>query len=219
MSADGKIADYQRSAARFGSAADKAHLQRQIAQVDGVLFGAGTLRAYHTTLTITDPDLLAQRSQRNQSPQPIHLVCSASGNLDPHWRFFQQPVSRWLLTTAQGALPWHNTTEFDQVLTLLSTPTPSKPSTNWPAILTTCYELGLRTMAVLGGGQLVADLLQANVIDALALTLCPLLLGGDTAPTPIDGPGFLAPFAPRLRLRSIETLANEVFVHYQVEPI
>ena len=45
MSADGKIADVKRSPARFGSAADKAHLEKQVAQVDAVLFGAGTLRA------------------------------------------------------------------------------------------------------------------------------------------------------------------------------
>lgn len=39
------------SPARFGSSADKAHMEEQIALADAVLFGAGTIRAYSTTNT------------------------------------------------------------------------------------------------------------------------------------------------------------------------
>ncbi|MDR9405249.1 MAG: dihydrofolate reductase family protein, partial [Halothece sp. Uz-M2-17] len=46
MSADGKIADTARSAAEFSSHIDRAHLERQVAKADAILFGAGTLRAH-----------------------------------------------------------------------------------------------------------------------------------------------------------------------------
>ena len=61
MTADGKIADRTKTAARFGSNADKAHLESQIALADGVIFGAGTLKAYGSSLPITNPNLLEQR--------------------------------------------------------------------------------------------------------------------------------------------------------------
>ena len=97
MSADGKIADVRREPARFGSAADKAHLEKQIAIADGVLFGAGTLRAYGTTMPITNPELLQQRESDGKPPQPVQILVSQSGNIDSSFRFFQQPVPRWLL--------------------------------------------------------------------------------------------------------------------------
>ncbi|NJM98422.1 MAG: hypothetical protein HC800_15790 [Phormidesmis sp. RL_2_1] len=92
MSADGKIADAHHGAARFPSPVDKAHLEVQVAKADATLFGAGTLRAYGTTLPVTNPELIAQRRSRHQLDQPSQIVCSATGNLDPHYRFFQQPV-------------------------------------------------------------------------------------------------------------------------------
>ena len=102
MTADGKISDRLSSAARFGSSNDKAHLEQQVARADGVLFGAGTLRAYGTTMSVTNPTLLQQRKERGQQPQPAQIVVSASLDFNPQWRFFQQPVPRWLITLAEN---------------------------------------------------------------------------------------------------------------------
>ena len=104
MSADGKIADFRQAPARFGSVVDQAHLEKQIAISDAVLFGAGTLRAYNTTMTISETILLQQRKEVNKHPQPVHIVISRSANLNPDIKFFQQPVRRWLLTTSLGGL-------------------------------------------------------------------------------------------------------------------
>lgn len=73
MSADGKIADVRRSPARFQSLTDRTHLEEQIAASDAVLLGAGTLRAYGTTLRISHPQLLLQRKQCSLPPQPGQL--------------------------------------------------------------------------------------------------------------------------------------------------
>src|SRR4028119_937416 len=97
MSADGKIADVTRSPARFSSPADRAHLEKQIALADAILLGAGTLRAYGTTLGVSNPQLLQIREQGGVSPQPVQIVCSRSADLDPRLRFFRQQVPRWLL--------------------------------------------------------------------------------------------------------------------------
>ena len=222
VSADGKIADRTHSAARFGSAIDKAHLERQLAQADAMLFGAGTLRAYGTTLRVTDPDLLQQR----QGKQPIQIVCSRSAQLNPDYRFFQQPVPRWLLTTEIGAMAWRSQPQladkFDRILTaevqdLQKTPTSDRcPSLDWHQAIAQLSSLGLEKIIVAGGGELVAALFAADLIDQLWLTVCPLILGGTTAPSPVGGSGFLTAIAPRLALLSAEAIGSEVFLHYQV---
>ncbi len=228
MSADGKIADQQRSPARFGSAADKAHLEQQIAHADGVLFGAGTLRAYGTTLPVSSPALLQQRQQQGQPPQPIQIVCSATAQLDPTYRFFSQSVPRWLLTTPTGAQHWANTAAntaaFEHIVSvpLTDTEPDTEPDTelatglDMQAALTQLQAAGLRRLVVAGGGELVASLLAIDAVDELWLTVCPLLLGGQHAPTPIGGSGYLSDAAPRLELLSVAAIAHEVFLHYRL---
>lgn len=120
MSADGKIADVSRTAARFGSAQDKAHLEQQVALMDGVLLGAGTVRAYGTTLRVMQTELLEQRQQQGKAVQPVQIVCSRSARLDPQLPFFRQPVPRWLLTTTAGAHQWQAGEAFEQILVIES---------------------------------------------------------------------------------------------------
>ncbi len=221
MTADGKIADWTRSPARFGSNTDKAHLEKQISLVDGVIFGAETLRAYGTTLPISNPKLLEARQKLLRPPQPVHIVCSASGNIDRDLRFFTQKVPRWLLTSPKGAKLWQGKTEgkFEKILvSQKSRSTQINPkSIDWVGFFEELGQLGWKKLAVLGGGELVASLVALDLIDEFWLTVCPLILGGANAPTPIEGSGLLSSQAKRLELLSVERVGEEVFLHYRVQ--
>lgn len=216
MSADGKIADDKNSAARFGSKTDKIHLERQISQVDAVLFGAGTLRAYQTSLPISEPQLLQWRQKQKLSPQPVQIVVSASGNLDPTMRFFQQPIPRCLLTTSQGAKRWQkiNSNNFSKIL--IADLKEADNNFNWLSIFEKFLDLGWKKLAILGGGKLVGSLLAENLINEFYLTLCPLILGGKNAPTPVDIHG-LQP--QHLELLNIKQIGQEVFLHYRISEV
>lgn len=217
MSADGKIADGRQSPARFGSAIDKSHLETQMAQADGILFGAGTLRAYRTTLKISNDLLLQKRQHQGKPSQPIHIVCSRSARFDPQFLFFQQPVPRWLLTTVEGASHWQPGSEFERILTFHRQPSDCSLSEeiDWLETLHQLVKLGIDRLLITGGGQLVAALLAADLIDEFRLTICPLILGGAQAPTPVEGIGFSEALAPRLDLVAAEVVGQEVFLHYR----
>ena len=223
MSADGKIADARRSAARFPSKVDKAHLELQVAKADATLFGAGTLRAYGTTLPVTNPNLLAQRQRQKLPQQPIQIVCSATGKLDPTWRFFSQPVPRWLVTTLEGIQTWRSCTDSKSFQHTFITERPfnwhnlmSDLRTGTRALSTSTSRPPIERLLVMGGGELVASLLSEGLIDELYLTICPLLIGGKTAPTPVSGLGFTLPNTPQLTLQSARSEGDEVFLHYSV---
>ncbi|QZZ23730.1 RibD family protein [Leptothermofonsia sichuanensis E412] len=213
MSADGKIADRTRAAARFGSPWDKAHLEQQIAQVDGVLFGAGTLRAYGTTMRVMQPNLLQQRQQQSKPQQPVQILCSQSGKIDPDYPFFCQPVPRWLLTTRLGSDRCQPATQFERIL-VAETPT---GEIDWVTAFQQLTDLGLKHLAILGGGELVASLLAEGLVDEFWFTVCPLILGGAEAPTAVEGAGFLQTTAPQLQLMEVKTVEQEVYLHYRVK--
>jgi 5-amino-6-(5-phosphoribosylamino)uracil reductase len=213
ISADGKIADAKRSPAKFGSVNDKNHLERQVAQADAVLFGATTLRSGGTAMRVVDPALIEKRQQQGQPPQPIQIVASKSGNIDLELPFFRQSIPRWLITTDEGAKNWQGRSQFDRILVFQS-PT---GETNWRETFQHLANLGIKTICVLGGGELVASLMAADLIDEFSLTVCPLILGGATAPTPVEGAGFLETMAPRLELLSCQAIDQEVFLHYRLQ--
>jgi len=211
-SLDGKIADRRGAAARFGSANDKAHLEQQVAQVDAVLIGAGTLRAYGSSVRITSQALLTERQHAGKPAQPIHIACSASGNLEPDWLFFRQSISRWLLTTEEGCDRWQGTPYFEQLLVSEL----AQGQFQWPLILQQLWNQGIHRLAVLGGGTLVGSLLAANLLDEIWLTLCPLVFGHQSAPTLVEEVSYLEATAPRFKLLEVRAIADEVFLHYQI---
>lgn len=210
MSLDGKIADRDRAAARFSSPADLTHLEQRVAEADGVLFGAGTLRAYGTCLSVRQPELCQARAARGQPPQPVQMVGSASGCLDMAMKFFQQPVPRWLLTSPTGAAAWCGQSPFHQILPLLG-----ESETDWRAVAQALYQKDIHRLALLGGGSLVAAWVEADLVDDWWVTVCPLVLGGRQAPTLCDGQGWPAALAPRLQLMSAQAQGQEVFLHYR----
>lgn len=206
MSADGKITDYQNSAARFGSKNDKNHLEKQLSLVDAVIFGANTLRSYGTTLTIKNQELLNLRNEQNKPLQPTKIICSSSGKIDPELRFFSQEVPRWLITSLEGGKLWENTNYFDQIFIINS----------WFDIFAQFKQLGMEKIAILGGGELVATLLELNLINEFWLTICPLILGGKNTPTLVEGNGFLQEQSKRLKLIDLVRIEDEIFLNYRV---
>lgn len=206
MTADGKIADVHRHPVRFGSTADRAHLERQVAQSDGVILGARTLLSHGSAALVHDPALIEMRQTQGKSAQTLHIICTRGGEISREIDFFQQPLERWLVTSSTGAKHWQEGEEFSRIW----------GDYTWPDLLAEFYALGLRQIGVLGGGSLIAELLAAQVIDDLWLTLCPLMFGGATAPTPADGAGFLAPIS--LELLSCESWGQELLLHYQINP-
>lgn len=213
MSADGKISDVARSPGGFGSSADHKHLENQIAKADGLLWGAGTLRVDGNAEKDVDPTLNEQQQNQEKSPSPVQIVCTRSGEIDPKLKFFQQPEKRWLLTTSQGAKKWQNRSEFERIL-VVETET---GAIDLVKVLEQLASLNIKSLVVLGGGELVASLLKVDLIDEFWLTVCPFIFGGATAPTPVDGEGFSFQTSPRLELLSVERVEEEIFIHYRIK--
>ena len=174
ISLDGRLAPPEGGAAQLGGEGDRRALEEALAWADACLIGAGTLRAHQCTCLIRNPRLLEQRRQDGRPEQPAAVVVSRSPDFSATWRFFDQPLQRWLLAPApmdQG---------FDRWFPLAPT---------WPERLKALGAAGIQRLVLLGGAQLAADLLRADCVDALQLTVVPQLLGGPFSWLPLtDSP-------------------------------
>ncbi|QNI98516.1 RibD family protein [Synechococcus sp. RS9902] len=166
ISLDGRLAPPVGGAAQLGGEGDRRALEQALAWADACLIGAGTLRAHRCTCLIRDQQLLKQRAEAGRPQQPTAVVVSNSHEFPADWRFFQQPLQRWLLAPNaphQG---------FERWLPL---------GNNWSQRLQSLADAGVARLVLLGGAALASNLLMADAVDELQLTLVPALLGGENS--------------------------------------
>ncbi|MDM9382698.1 RibD family protein [Chlorogloeopsis sp. ULAP01] len=212
MTADGKISAVDPRAPRDSDQADKVHLEYQVSLADLILVGAGTIRSEEKTFTINNPELLVARQIRGQPPQPITCVVSRSLELSPALPFFQQDVERWIFTTRTGLERSSQTTALHKVANLIEL---GDTDLDWDRGYTIMAERDIRKVVALGGGSLTASLVQAGRIDDWWLTIWPVIYGGQGAPTPVEGEGFVPCTAPHLQLIETRQVGSELFLHYR----
>ncbi|MDF5731151.1 MAG: RibD family protein [Rhizonema sp. PD38] len=212
MTADGKISAIDPKAPRHSDAADKAHVKYQISLADLILIGSGTIRAEGKMSTIQDPEVLAARSVRGQSPQPIICVVSRSLDLSADLPFFQQDIERWIFTTRTGLERSPDASALQKLANVVEL---GDTDINWDHAYTLMSEKGINKIVALGGGSLSAALIQAGRIDDWWLTIWPVIYGGHNVPTPVEGEGYLPAQAPQLRLIETRQIESELFLHYR----
>ena len=163
ISLDGRLAPAEGGAAQLGGEGDRVALDQALAWADACLIGAGTLRAHQCTCLIRSRTLVNQRLAAGRPAHPAAVIVSRSPDFLTSWRFFQQPLCRWLVAPA----PMDD--GFDRWIPLAD---------SWPKQLAELGAAGIQRLVLLGGAHLAADLLAADCVDGLRLTLVPRVLGG-----------------------------------------
>jgi len=211
MTADGKIATANRVLSSFGSRQDRQHLLALRATADAVICGARTADLNEITLGGGGEKFRRLRRRGGLAECHLRVVVSGAGSLNPQARLFRSRVSPILvLTTARAGLRelralrrvadevkicGEDELDFGMALAWLRR--------QWNVSRLLCE----------GGGELNDALLRAGFVDELHLTLCPLILGGRTAPTVADGRGCTGlADAARFRLKSRHRGGDELFL-------
>ena len=212
MTVDGKISAVDPKAHRDSDAADQAHVEYQVSLADLILVGAGTIRAEEeVTFTIRNPELLAAREVRGQSPQPIICVVSGSLDLSLDFAFLSEDIERWIFTTRIGLERSSDTTTLQKLAELIDL---GDTDLDWDRAYSLMAKRGIHKVVALGGGSLTASLVKAGRIDDWWLTIWPVIYGGKDALTPVEGEGFLPNAAPHLQLVETRQVGSELFLHY-----
>ncbi|MBV6458230.1 MAG: hypothetical protein HONBIEJF_01355 [Fimbriimonadaceae bacterium] len=184
---DGKILTGERDepVMDLGSELDHRTMRQIEEQFDAVLIGAGSLRA--------TPGLWYPAQLRR-------YVVSGSGNLDFSSRFFTDVPDLATVVAPPGAsISWQ------AVL----------PLTDWRSTLESIVKQGVRRLLVEGGSMLNAQLLQADLVDEIFLTVAPKIKLGKDVPTIADGEPLPRKAVMRFDLISCRPVGDEVFLRYR----
>ncbi len=158
----------------ISSEADRELFHGLRAAVDGVLVGAGTIRAEHYGPIIRDQAVRRQRLARGMPEEPLACIVSGRLELPPDIGLLQSETARVVvLTASMASLP--------PVAAQVEYLRPQQDGRlDLPAALAELrlrYEV--RSLLCEGGPHLARELLAEQLVDELFLSLSPLLAGGE----------------------------------------
>jgi 5-amino-6-(5-phosphoribosylamino)uracil reductase len=193
-SLDGKLDTYEKSSYRFGSKEDQEKIYQIRELVDAVIIGTQTLKsANYPILT-------------KKNSYPLNVLISRSLDFDPSkLKFFQHMGTKKLVFTSSKA-------PFDKIKPYAEVVFKTEPE----KILEELSKRGIKAALLESGGSLNAQFFERDLVDEIYLTLCPLVLGGQNAPTLFDGLGLKNERSVKYKLLSSEiSQSGELFLHYK----
>jgi len=212
ITADGKVSTRRHTPSTFTSPRDKQRLLEIRATADAVMVGRNTLSADTMSMTLADRALQAKRRAKGLPSQPLRVIVSNRGNIDPTWKVFHARGSRRVVfsttrmpeSTRQALLPHCDLHLVDAR---------SIPLEDVLSALRQIYDV--RTLLCEGGPSLLRSLIEIDALDTLHLTVAPVIFGGKKAPT-LTGvdPDFL-PSITHLKLESMRVVDGECFLRYR----
>lgn len=195
--------------------ADRALFHGLRSIVDGVMAGAGTVRAERYGPIVRDPDTRRLRRDRGLREQPLACVISAVLRFPPDLPLLCDPDSEVaFLTPSDASLP-ETAARVEYVRARRE-----DGSLDLPVALGELHDrLHVRTLLCEGGPHLNAELLSAGLVDELFLSVSPLLAGEDPADERpplriLAGSDFDPPLA--LELLSALEYDSHLFLRYRL---
>lgn len=173
---------------RLGGPGDALAFRRLRESCDAILVGAGTARIEDYGPPSPRPDARARRLAAGRTEVPLLAIVTASGRLDPKARAFRAPARRPIVITTTAA-------DVDGLAAVADILRAGTDGVDLAAALRELRAGGVERLLVEGGPSLNRDLLAADLVDELFLTVAPTVVGdgrvqrgivrGDL-PAPID---------------------------------
>ena len=202
-SLDGRIAFPKGGESHLGSEYDRKLLNKSLTKVDATLFGSGTIKAHQSTFLIRKKHFLKNR-QEISANQPISIIAGNSKNFSKSWRYFNQPIRRWLISSDRDMKD--SKINFDKILFY---------ENSWLNTLNILKKEGIRRIALLGGAKLIESFFKEDLIDEIKITICPKVIGGQYTWIPFKEKNEIFNFENKWKIKMTKVLkTSEVFIHY-----
>jgi 2,5-diamino-6-(ribosylamino)-4(3H)-pyrimidinone 5'-phosphate reductase len=217
ITADGKLAPANRHFIPFGSRRDHDLLLTLRARSDAVMAGARTVDSPAINMGPGPKKYRDLRIQSGLSAYNLRVVISGTASISPDAGIFKHRFSP-ILILVTGRAPKSRRRLLEERGAVVKV-CGEKAIDFAFALRWLRKEWNVKRLLCEGGGEINAALLEANLVDEIYVTVCPLVFGGRAAPTLADGLGIerLAD-ATGLKIKAAERIGNELYLVYTVRP-
>ena len=202
-SLDGRIAFPEGGESHLGSEEDRKMLDQNLSMVDATIFGLGTLKAHESTYLIKNCN--GNNEAKISKSQPISIVASNSKKFNSNWKYFRQPIRRWLISSSK--VDNSSSNDFEKQLFF---------EDSWGKTLITLKKQGINDLALLGGTKLINSFIKEDLITDLKITIIPQIIGGRYTWIPPEQTNEIFNLKRLWEIKSMKNLMNnEIHVHYK----
>ncbi len=177
MSLDGYIDDAGQRRLVLSGEADLDRVDELRASCDAILVGAGTVRADNPRLLLRSSGRRDSRVARGAAPDPLRVVITSSGRLDPGARIFSTGPRPPLVYVSSGQVAPAR----DQLGSVADVTDGGSP-VDFAGVLADLADRGIKRLMVEGGTRVLTGFLAGGLADELRLAIAPIFIGDSRAP-------------------------------------
>lgn len=211
MTADGKVSTRNWTPSTFGSVEDRRRLQEIRMRGDAIMVGRRTAEIDHMQMGISRLDLRARRQALGKPAEPLRVLVSAQGPLDPKMKIFSAMRAPLIIFTAKEPSAYIRSIIPHGVIII------TLPGIHF-SVKTILYMLRCKyhvhTLICEGGPTLMRALLKIDAVTEVNLTIEPIVFGGHGAPTLSGVSDKFLDRPVQFRIKSMEVKAGTCFITY-----
>jgi 2,5-diamino-6-(ribosylamino)-4(3H)-pyrimidinone 5'-phosphate reductase len=214
MSADGKLSTRERRQVKISGAQDFNRVDRLKASSDAVMVGIGTVLADDPSLTVKGEECRQHRKDRGVDEHPARIVVDSRARIPLDAAILHKGDGLRIVAVSEKA-DKKKIAALKQSATVIVA---GEKKVDLAHLMDELGTMGIQRVMVEGGGELIAGLIRAGVVDEIYTFIGNLIIGGRDAPTLADGKGFLLEEEfPRLTLIETRRIENGILLHWKVE--
>jgi 2,5-diamino-6-(ribosylamino)-4(3H)-pyrimidinone 5'-phosphate reductase len=211
MSADGKIATIERKQTRISGSLDFERVDELRASSDAVMVGIGTVLSDNPSLTVKSKERREKRRMQGLLENPVRIVVDSLSRTPLDADIFKKGDGKRIIAVSESA-PQEKVRELAKYADII---TVGEKSVELGKLLSELKAQGIKRLMVEGGATLNWGLVSEGLVDEIYTFVGNIIIGGQTAPTLVDGEGCTGDFC-RLELISCERLENGVLIRWKV---
>jgi 2,5-diamino-6-(ribosylamino)-4(3H)-pyrimidinone 5'-phosphate reductase len=208
MSADGKISSFEHRQVRISGPEDMDRVGLLRARSDAVMVGVGTVLADDPGLRVKSFDLRKMRSDRGLLEEPMRVVVDSRARtpLDA------EVLGKGCILAVSRAASEERVAPLRKRCEIVVA---GDEKVDLAELMSILMKKGVGQLMVEGGATLNWSLIKAGLVDEISVFVGPMIIGGERAPTLVDGPGFSGGF-PKLELISVDVIDGGVLLRWRV---
>lgn len=213
MTLDGKISTSKRVDTRITTDDDRNFLYDHRVPCDAIMMGGKSIILDDPGLVVKSVQRQKQRLALGKTLEPVKVgIVSDVSKLKTNGDFFNKGDAKIIIFTTERS----SETKIKALRDKAEIFVYGKQKVNLKRALAKLYTMGIKSVMVEGGGELIFSLLKDDLVDEINLKIGDLILGGRVAPTLCDGEGFSGLTAKQVKLVDLKRKENYLMLKYKV---